>query len=94
MGAINKTATQQQLQKTELERAKAETNRKTAEENRALADKAYMNKLELSPNLFVQLEGIKARLAAVKIMAEQSKNVTFVYSGEGQPMTLPIQQQK
>jgi regulator of protease activity HflC (stomatin/prohibitin superfamily) len=54
------TATQQQRRITETERKLAEDNRRDAETSRAIADNAYLAKLNLSPTQFVQLELIKA----------------------------------
>ena len=60
MAAINATAAQQQMQKTQQERAKTEDFRRQGEINRAKADNAYREAMGLSPELFVRLEGIKA----------------------------------
>lgn len=66
MTAITATATQQQLQNTERQRALAQEIRKNAEVKRAEADNAYRLAMGLSPDLFVQLEGVKAFSGAVE----------------------------
>ncbi len=77
MTAITATATQQQLQNTERQRALAQEIRKNAEIKRAQADNAYRMAMGLSPDLFVQLEGIKAFSGAVEECAK-SANCTLM----------------
>lgn len=77
MTAITATATQQQLQNTERQRALAQEIRKAAEVKRAEADNAYRMAMGLSPDLFVQLEGIKAFSGAVEECAK-SANCTLM----------------
>ncbi|MBI5178720.1 MAG: SPFH domain-containing protein [Nitrospinae bacterium] len=77
MTAITATATQQQLQNTERQRALAQEIRKNAETKRAQADNAYRQAMGLSPDLFVKLEGIKAFSGAVEECAK-SKSCTLM----------------
>ncbi len=77
MTAITATATQQQLQNTERQRALAQEIRKAAEIKRAEADNAYRMAMGLSPDLFVQLEGIKAFSGAVE-NCSKSPNCTLM----------------
>ncbi len=77
MTAITATATQQQLQNTERQRALAQEIRKNAETKRAEADNAYRQAMGLSPDLFVKLEGIKAFSTAVEDCAK-SKGCTLM----------------
>lgn len=77
MAAITATATQQQLQNTERQRALAQEIRKNAEVKRAEADNAYRMAMGLSPDLFVKLEGIKAFSGAVEECAK-SKGCTLM----------------
>jgi regulator of protease activity HflC (stomatin/prohibitin superfamily) len=53
------TAAQQQRVITERERDLAEKSRKAAEESRALADNAYRNAMDMTPELFVELQRIE-----------------------------------
>ncbi|MBI5636750.1 MAG: SPFH domain-containing protein [Nitrospinae bacterium] len=77
MTAITATATQQQLQNTERQRALAQEIRKAAEIKRAEADNAYRMAMGLSPDLFVQLEGVKAFSGAVE-NCSKSANCTLM----------------
>jgi len=77
MTAITATATQQQLQNTERQRALAQEIRKNAETKRAEADNAYRQAMGLSPDLFVKLEGIKAFTSAVE-ECSKSKSCTLM----------------
>lgn len=56
---MDRTAAQQQRKKTEEQRDFAEIARKAAETSRANADNAYREKMNLSPEQFVQLESIR-----------------------------------
>jgi hypothetical protein len=53
------TAAQEQRVITEQQKKLAEDARKAAEESRAAADKAYLEKMQLSPQQYVELERIK-----------------------------------
>jgi invasion protein IalB len=77
MTAITATATQQQLQNTERQRALAQEIRKNAEVKRAEADNAYRQAMGLSPDLFVKLEGIKAYTLSVE-ECSRSKSCTLM----------------
>lgn len=52
---MNKTAAAIQAKQTQEKRAEMELARAKAEKNKAIADKAYMNELSLSPQQFIQL---------------------------------------
>lgn len=56
---IAATAAKVQSQKTQVEEGKYQDERRTAEEKRAVADLAYMNKMGLNRDQFVQLEVVK-----------------------------------
>lgn len=53
---MNKTAAAIQAKQTQEKRAEMELARAKAEKNKAIADKAYMNELNLSPSQFIQLK--------------------------------------
>lgn len=53
------TATQQQRIMTEQQRKLAEDSRRNAELSKAIADNTYREKMQLSPEQFLQLENIK-----------------------------------
>lgn len=88
MTAINQTAAQQQLQKTEKERAKAQEHRKEAEQRRAEADNAYRMSMNLSPEQFVSLEAIKA-YKEVGDACAKGKDCTLVIVPNNTNMVLP-----
>ena len=52
---MNKTAASIQAKQTQEKRAEMELARAKAERNKAVADKAYMTELNLSPAQFIQL---------------------------------------
>jgi hypothetical protein len=52
---MNKTAAAIQAKQTQEKKAEMELARAKAEKNKAIADKAYMNELSLSPQQFIQL---------------------------------------
>ena len=52
---MNKTAAAIQAKQTQEKKAEMELARAKAEKNKAIADKAYMNELALSPQQFIQL---------------------------------------
>lgn len=72
------TAAQEQRVRTMQQMKLAEDARLAAEESRARADNAYRQQMGLSPELYVQLEAIKAQ----KEMCSKS-NCTFVMPGLG-----------
>ena len=55
LSEMNKTAAAIQAKQTQEKRAEMEYARAKAEKNKAIADKAYMNELSLSPQQFIQL---------------------------------------
>lgn len=89
MAAINATAAQQQMQKTQMERAKTEDFRRQGEINRAKADNAYREAMGLSPDLFVRLEGIKAFEKAAEACATSGKCSLVITPPTGVGITLP-----
>jgi regulator of protease activity HflC (stomatin/prohibitin superfamily) len=89
MAAINATAAQQQMQKTQQERAKTEEFRRQGEINRADADNAYRQAMGLSPELFVRLEGIKAFEKAAESCAGSAKCSLVIVPPTGIGITLP-----
>lgn len=59
LAQMNETAAQQQRQKTLVEAELAEQKRKAEQVAKAAADNAYRNAMQLSPEMFIQLEQIK-----------------------------------
>jgi len=82
---IDMTAAQQQRSKTMIEQEKAEVQRKRAEQARAAADNAYRQEMQLSPDQFLQLEGIKRYSDACRA----GTTCTFVMGATNTPMLLP-----
>lgn len=72
------TAAQQQRALTEAQRKLAEDARLEAEKSRAHADNAYRNEMQLSPEQFLRLEGIKMQ---EKVCGENKSGCTFVIGG-------------
>ena len=81
---MNETASQQQAQKTEIEKAKTEELRKQTETLRAQADDAYRRNMNLSPDEFIKLKAIDAQLLMAK-----NPNASFVIGLNG-GITLPL----
>lgn len=77
------TAAQQQRQETERQGKLAEDQRKMHEESRAAADKAYLEKMNLSAEQFVQLRQIDT---LKEVCAWQRGNCTFVNGNMGGAM--------
>lgn len=74
---MNKTAAAIQAKQTQEKRAEMELARAKAEKNKAIADKAYMNELALSPQQFIQLRAWDV------IASKQGANIdVLVGSGE------------
>lgn len=59
LAQMNETAAQQQRKKTLIEATAAEAERKKEQVAKAEADNAYRNAMDLSPQMFIQLEQIK-----------------------------------
>lgn len=88
-----RTAAQTQRKKTETERADAELTRNTAELNRATADKAYMNSMGLTPELFVSLDANNAyRYASDKCASV--KDCSMIIGQIGANVALPVKSAK
>lgn len=77
---MNKTAQYIQQKRSMEQKAIAEQSRAKAEQNKAIADKAYMNEMHLSPNQFIQLKWIEM------ISAKQGANVDVLVGGGETPM--------
>lgn len=74
---MNKTAASIQAKQTQEKKAEMETSRALAEKNKAIADKAYMNELNLTPEQFIQLKAWSV------IESKQGANIdVLVGSGE------------
>jgi regulator of protease activity HflC (stomatin/prohibitin superfamily) len=69
------TATQEQRIQTEKQVTLAEQQRAKAEEARAAADNAYREAMHLSPDQFIELEGIKMQRA---VCGEGRSTCTFI----------------
>lgn len=59
LAEMNKTAASIQAKQTQEKKAEMEATRALAEKNRAIADKAYMEELDLSPEQFINLKWIE-----------------------------------
>lgn len=59
LAEMNRTASAIQQKQTEERKAEAEIARAKAERNKAIADKAYMAEMNLSPQQFIQLKWIE-----------------------------------
>lgn len=80
---MNETAAQQQRTKTLIEATAAERQREQEQIAKARADNAYRNAMQLTPEMFIQLEQIKMFSEACKY------NTSTCIIGTGQPMVLP-----
>lgn len=77
-----KTAEQQQRQQTEAQTKLAEDAREAAERSRAVADNAYRQTLNLTPQEFVELQRIDMQKA---VCAREGSQCTFIV-GNGTPV--------
>ncbi len=59
LAQMNETAAQQQREKTLIASTRAENQREQEQIAKAKADNAYRNAMQLSPEMFVQLEAVK-----------------------------------
>lgn len=59
LAEMNKTAQMIQMKESQTRREEAETARERAERQRAIADKAYMQAMNLSPEQYIQLKYIE-----------------------------------
>lgn len=59
LNQMNETAAQQQREKTLIASTRAEEQREKEQVAKAKADNAYRNAMQLSPEMFIQLESIK-----------------------------------
>ena len=77
---MDKTAAMIQMRKSQEQRIAAEKARTDAERQRAIADKAYMNEMGLSPEQYIQLH-------AWDIIKEKSgANIDVLFDGSSKPM--------
>ena len=74
---MNRTAQEIQAKQTEDRRAEAQAAREKAERQRALADKAYMNEMNLSPAQFVQLKAWDI------IREKKGANIDVLFNADG-----------
>ena len=77
---MNKTAASIQAKQTQEKRAEMELARATAERNKAVADKAYMTELNLSPAQFLQLRAWDV------IEKKNGANIDVLFGGGETPM--------
>ena len=77
---MNKTAASIQAKQTQEKRAEMELARAKAEKNKAIADKAYMSELNLSPSQFIQLRAWDV------IEKKQGANIDVLVGGGETPM--------
>jgi regulator of protease activity HflC (stomatin/prohibitin superfamily) len=75
-----RTAAAIQRNQTEERRADAEIARAKAEKNKAIADKAYMQEMNLSPAQFIQLKYIEM------ISNKKDANIDVLVGNGEQPM--------
>lgn len=88
----SRTAAQNQRALTEDSRAKAELSRKNAEVNKALADKAYMSEMNMTPSEYLQGKAIDINREMVDSI-KGSKNVNILFSIGGNSPIPTFQQQ-
>lgn len=86
VAATIQTAVQKQNVKTQNERVKAEEARKAAEVASAEADKAYMNKMKMSPNQYLAMKDLEIKRVAVDGAREGKIDLTLLMGGNPQPM--------
>lgn len=80
LAEMNNTAAAIQAKQTQERKAEMEVAREKAEKQRAIADKAYMNELNLSPSQFIQLK-------AWDIISNKSgANIDVLISPSADPM--------
>lgn len=79
---MNQTIAQQQASKTYVEAKNAQDQRKESEIARAVADKAYADKMNFTPEQVIQLEAIN------KYSAACTKSSCVIMSGGAVPITL------
>ncbi|MBW4772049.1 SPFH domain-containing protein [Prevotella jejuni] len=77
---MNKTAASIQAKQTQEKRAEMELARAKAERNKAVADKAYMTELNLSPAQFIQLRAWDV------IEKKNGANIDVLFGGGETPM--------
>ncbi|ANR72442.1 SPFH domain-containing protein [Prevotella scopos JCM 17725] len=77
---MNKTAASIQAKQTQEKRAEMELARAKAERNKAVADKAYMTELNLSPSQFIQLRAWDV------IEKKNGANIDVLFGGGETPM--------
>jgi regulator of protease activity HflC (stomatin/prohibitin superfamily) len=80
LNEMNKTAASIQAKQTQEKRAEMELARAKAERNKAIADKAYMTELNLSPAQFIQLRAWDV------IEKKQGANIDVLFGGGEQPV--------
>lgn len=74
---MNKTAMEVQAKQTQDRRAEAQASREKAERQRAIADKAYMNEMGLTPTQFIQLKAWDI------IEKKQGANIDVLFNADG-----------
>lgn len=74
---MNRTAQEIQAKQTEERRAEAQAARERAEHQRAIADKAYMDEMNLSPAQFVQIKAWDI------IREKKGANIDVLFNADG-----------
>lgn len=77
LAEMNRTAMEVQAKQTQDRRAEAQMSREKAERQRAIADKAYMNEMGLSPAQFIQLKAWDI------IEKKQGANIDVLFNAQG-----------
>lgn len=86
----SRTEAQTQRASTELSRAIAETNRMDAETKKALADKAYMSGMNMSPTEYLQRLRIETDREIIEtIKKKENVNIIFTMGGTQPNLTYP-----
>lgn len=87
LNETSRTEAQTQRASTENSRAIAETNRKQAEINKALADKAYMSEMGMTPTEYLKRLKIETDREIID-MIKNKKNVNIIFTMGGTQPTL------
>ena len=74
---MNKTAKAVQAKQTQEREQEMQMAREKAERQRAIADKAYMNEMKLTPGQFIQLKAWDI------IEKKQGANIDVLFNAEG-----------
>lgn len=86
MDEIDRTAIEEQAQKTEEQKKLKEEFRKQSEMKRAEADKAYQNEMNLTADQYIRLRGLEIEKEKIEmIKGKQNVSVSILMGGEAFP---------